>query len=200
MPCSYFNREARRLYTREMHEAIDKDYSLKPSTEAFRNAGRNGALSKMLYVDTKGWLADDLLIKADKITMANSVELRVPLLDHKVLEYAAGLSPARKIRGTRTKHILKEALRERIPRVILNRRKTGFPLPYERWLRTDLKSYVRDILLDRSSIARGYFNERQIENDLLVNADRYAPEVFSLVVLELWHRAFVDGSVKERRC
>jgi asparagine synthase (glutamine-hydrolysing) len=198
-PFSYFNREAEQLYTKELYAEIDKEYSLKPTTDAFHQSRHNGTLSKMLYVDTKGWLADDLLIKADKITMANSVELRVPLLDHKVLEYAAGLSPTHKIRGITTKHILKEALRERIPREIINRKKTGFPLPYERWLQTDLKTYVKDILLDRSSVARGYFNEQQIENVLLRNVDQYAPEVFTLVILELWHRAFMDGALRNRQ-
>jgi asparagine synthase (glutamine-hydrolysing) len=198
-PFSYFNKEAEQFYTKEFYAEIDKEYSLKPTTDAFHQSRHNGTLSKMLYVDTKGWLADDLLIKADKITMANSVELRVPLLDHKVLEYAAGLSPRHKIRGITTKHILKEALRERIPREIINRKKTGFPLPYERWLQTDLKTHVKDILLDRSSVARGYFNEQQIENVLLRNVDQYAPEVFTLVILELWHRAFMDGTLRNRQ-
>src|ERR1700739_2207394 len=94
-----------------------------------RSPAANGTLNRMLYVDTKTWLPDDLLIKADKITMANSLELRVPLLDHRLLEFAAALPSSYKVRKFVTKYILKKALKDRIPRKIMNRKKTGFPVP-----------------------------------------------------------------------
>ena len=80
-------------------------------------------------MDTKTWLPDDVLIKADKLTMANSVELRVPFLDHKVLEFAARIPAEFKLKGLSTKHILKKAFEGRVPKEILNRRKEGFPVP-----------------------------------------------------------------------
>ena len=94
----------------------------------------------MLYLDTKTWLPDDLLIKADKMTMANSVELRVPLLDHKLLEFAAALPPNLKVHGFTTKYLAKKALEQRIPQEIVRRRKAGFPVPYEGWLRNNCKA------------------------------------------------------------
>ena len=126
--------------------------------------------------------------------MANSIEVRVPLLDHKVLEFAAGLPISYKVRGFTTKYILKEAFTGRIPQPILDRKKTGFPVPVESWISHELKDFVRDILLDSKTLGRGYFQKRFVE-DLIADRPQRAERsanVFSLLVLELWHRAFVD--------
>jgi asparagine synthase (glutamine-hydrolysing) len=149
----------------------------------------------MLYVDTKTSLPDDLLLKADKMTMANSIELRVPFLDHKLMEFAASLQENQKIRGLTTKYIAKRALSSRVPEPILNRPKAGFPVPFGSWLRTDLKEFVREVLLDRTTIERGYFNTSCIEGLLRANAEFgfYAKELLSLLTLELWHRAFLTS-------
>jgi len=151
-------------------------------------------LDQMLYIDTKTWLPDDLLIKADKMTMANSVELRVPLLDHKVLEFAASLPSHYKVKGFTTKKILKETLSKRVPQRILERKKVGFPVPYESWLRNEFRDMTRSVLTDRETIERGYFEKSKIEK--LIDGNQsdgtYSKEVFSLVTLELWHRAFLD--------
>jgi len=148
----------------------------------------------MLYIDTKTSLPDDLLLKADKMTMANSIELRVPLLDHKILEFAASLPPDYKVRRFTTKYIMKEALKDRLPREILVRRKAGFPVPYENWLRTEMRDWLKDILLDRETIARGYFKRSCIERLLSANVceGRFSKELLSLATLELWHRAFLE--------
>ena len=128
-----------------------------------RKSGTRTLLQAMLYIDTKTWLPDDLLIKADKMTMANSVELRVPLLDHKVLEFAASLPPGMKLHGATTKYLLKKALSNRIPKEIRERKKTGFPVPYGSWMRNELKDMVWDVLLDRRTINRGYFRRDGVE-------------------------------------
>ncbi len=149
----------------------------------------------MLYIDSKTWLPDDLLIKADKMTMANSVELRVPLLDHKVLEFAASLPPGMKLHGATTKYLLKKALSNRIPKEIRDRKKTGFPVPYGSWMRNELKDMVWDVLLDRRTINRGYFRRDGVEGLLQKNSNGmdYSKEIFSLLSLELWHRTFLEG-------
>ncbi len=152
-------------------------------------------LNKMLYVDTNTYLADDLLIKADKMTMANSVELRVPLLDHKVLEFAAALPAAYKLHGLTTKYILKKALEPMVPAAIVHRKKTGFPVPYDRWLRKDSLPFFRDLLLDGRTSQRGYLNRPAVESLFDANnghAD-YSQEIFCLAVLELWRRIFLEG-------
>jgi asparagine synthase (glutamine-hydrolysing) len=150
----------------------------------------------MLYVDTKTSLPDDLLLKADKMTMANSIELRVPLLDHKILEFAASLPENLKVRGFTTKYIAKAALQSRVPHEILHRKKAGFPVPYEMWLRTELRGWLQDVLLDRETTARGYFKRNSIEDLIAENSrsGKYSKELLSLVVLELWHRSFLSGN------
>jgi asparagine synthase (glutamine-hydrolysing) len=149
----------------------------------------------MLYVDSKTWLPDDLLVKADKITMANSLELRVPLLDHVVLEFAASLPVEFKVRGRETKRILKAAFAKSLPEEILKRKKAGFPVPYESWLRGELKKQVADVLLSERSLARGYFQKAEVSRLLETNFrdGKFAKEVFCLLVLELWHRTFLDA-------
>jgi asparagine synthase (glutamine-hydrolysing) len=153
-------------------------------------------LSKMLYIDTKSWLPDDLLVKADKMTMANSVELRVPLLDHEILEFAAGLPASFKLHGVTTKYILKTAFRKFVPNEILDRKKTGFLVPYASWMRKELRPLVEDVLLSKRALDRGYFTRQGIEGLLAANLNGegdYSKEIFSLLVLELWHREFIDG-------
>jgi asparagine synthase (glutamine-hydrolysing) len=191
-PFGYFN-STTELYSKDFAHSVDKNFSVAPVAEFIRNANGTDILSKMLYVDSKTWLPDDLLIKADKITMANSVELRVPLLDHKILEFGASLPSAFKVRGLETKYIAKMALSRHVPKEILDRKKTGFPVPYERWLRTDLRGWLSDILLDRETLSRGYFERSGIERLIERNSEsgKYSKEVFSLAVLELWHREFL---------
>jgi asparagine synthase (glutamine-hydrolysing) len=193
-PGRYFNRQWQQFYSSAFAADVDKQASSHPATKLFRNGHGAGPLGKMLYVDTKTWLPDDLLVKADKMTMANSVELRVPLLDHKILEFAASLPQNFKVRGFTTKYIAKKALRGRVPREILNRKKAGFPVPYERWLRQDLKEWVHALLLDSKTTARGYFQKSAIEGMLGVDATSggYSKEIFDLIVLELWHREFLQ--------
>jgi len=195
-PYDFFNREIDDLYSPEFKSMVSKKFSLEPTDSCFKTIKyTDDVLSKMLYIDTKTWLPDDLLIKADKITMANSIELRVPLLDHKVLEFAANLPSYCKVNGLTTKYILKEVFADKVPVEIIERKKTGFPVPYQRWFRRDLKQYVNDILLDQRTFSRGYFRKGAIEKILAINnaGAEYSKEIFSLLVLELWHRIFVDN-------
>jgi asparagine synthase (glutamine-hydrolysing) len=193
-PYQWFNREGAILYSRKFASSVNKRNSLSVVAKYLENGSKRDLLSKMLYVDTKTWLPDDLLIKADKMTMANSLELRVPLLDHKVLEFAASLPSNFKVNRFTTKYILKKAFGSRIPEAILNRKKTGFPVPYALWLRTELKDWLRDILFDRRTLERGYFERSEIEKLVSEHQQNgnFSKEIFSLVTLELWHRFFLE--------
>jgi len=182
------------VYSPDFAKAIDREHTLEPVRQLQNHVRGQNALDAMLYIDTKTWLPDDLLIKADKMTMANSVELRVPLLDHKVLEFAAALPPSFKLNGFNRKHILKRALVQKIPKEILNRKKAGFPVPYESWLRSDLKDTVWALLTDRRTVERGYFRKDAIAGLLQAdsNGANYSKEIFSLLALELWQRTFLE--------
>ncbi len=196
-PFSFFNNMGSRLYSNGTLSSTTKEASLRPTTALFQSARNLETLNKMLYIDTKTWLPDDLLVKADKITMANSIELRVPLLDHIVLEYAASLPSKRKISGFTTKYLLKKTFESRIPRKIIKRKKTGFPVPYARWMRGELRDLVRDMLLGPRSLVRQFFDKRELEEIVISRESEpsWGPEVFALLVLEIWHRTFAisDG-------
>lgn len=194
-PTFYFNREARSLFTREFLGATDSKDATAFVASLATTVKSEPLLNQMLFVDTKTWLPDDLLIKADKMTMANSLELRVPLLDHKVLEFAASLPPQYKVQRNQTKRVLKAAFAKHLPMEILARKKAGFPVPYGGWLRNGLAEPVRDILLSRRADSRGYFERKQVEQLLQTDktSGRFSKEVFSLLILELWHKVFIDN-------
>jgi asparagine synthase (glutamine-hydrolysing) len=195
-PGNYFNSKFNELYTSDFAGFVNKGVSVSPARAHLHSGRANSVLNRMLYVDTKTTLPDDLLLKADKMTMANSIELRVPLLDHKILEFAATLPENFKVRKFTTKYIAKAALSNRVPREILQRKKAGFPVPYESWLRTELKGWLQDVLLDRQTTARGYFNRGNVEALISENSfsGKYSKELLSLAVLELWHRSFLAGT------
>jgi len=191
-PFSYFNRKKDSLYSEGFLHHLNGQRAGHLTHELFSRVREQSMLNQMLYVDTKTWLPDDLLIKADKITMANSLELRVPLLDHRVLEFGATLPTEYKVKGLKTKRILKKAFDGRVPSEIIKRKKTGFPVPYGRWLNGELRDYVHDVLLSPESTQRGYLRKSGVER-LLARSDAGAPvakEVFSLLTLELWHARF----------
>jgi asparagine synthase (glutamine-hydrolysing) len=195
-PTFYFNRQARSLFTVDFLESTasaDSAGFIGGLTQAVKN---QPLLNQMLYVDTKTWLPDDLLIKADKMTMANSLELRVPLLDHKVLEFAASLPPEYKVKGKQTKRVLKAAFAKVLPPEILNRKKAGFPVPYASWMRGELRKRIEDTLLSERAVSRGYFKRDEVSRLLRANSrdGNYSKEVFSLLALELWHQRFIDSA------
>src|SRR5262249_34443676 len=113
-PHRYSGNRLGETYTAGFASTIDRERSVEPVRRLQAKISSRNMLDSMLYIDTKTWLPDELLIKADKMTMANSIELRVPLLDHKVLEFAASLPPNFKLNGFKTKYILKKALAEKI--------------------------------------------------------------------------------------
>ena len=194
-PYRYSGNGIGELYDGDFLGRIDKEFTIEPVRKLFSEVENEGILDQMLYIDTKTWLPNDLLIKADKMTMANSLELRVPLLDHRLLEFAAALPPHFKLKGFTLKYIWKKALSKRVPDTILKRKKAGFPVPYESWLRNEFRDDIRAILTDRKTVQRGYFEKIAVDNLIAENEKHgsYSKEVFSLVTLELWHRMFLEG-------
>ena len=193
-PYRYAGNRLGKVYSANFAQAIDREHTLEPVRALQAHVRGQNTLDAMLYIDTKTWLPDELLIKADKMTMANSVELRVPLLDHRVLEFAASLPPRFKLRGFNLKYILKKVLSQKIPKEIRDRKKAGFPVPYESWLRNDLKDLVWAVLTDRRTVERGYFRKDAVEGLLQANSSGtdYSKEIFSLLTFELWQRTFLE--------
>jgi asparagine synthase (glutamine-hydrolysing) len=155
---------------------------------------KKGLLNKLLYVDTKTWLVDDLLIKADKMTMATSVELRVPFLDYRLVEFAASLPDNYKISNSQRKYILKTILKDRLPTEILQRKKMGFPVPTQNWFKTDLFDTVRDKILNDQhfKILFNYpFLEKLLSEHKSGKRD-HGKLLMMLLVLWAWKRKFLN--------
>ncbi|NJP05226.1 MAG: asparagine synthase (glutamine-hydrolyzing) [Chloroflexaceae bacterium] len=158
-------------------------------------------LNRMLYVDTKLWLPDDLLARGDKTSMANSLEARVPLLDHKLVEFAASLPPNLKLQGLTRKYLLKKVARSLLPDTIIDRKKKGFPIPIPVWLRQDeeIRAYVRDTLSPATIRQRGLFEADYVENLLNEHDTGFADHgalIWALLNVELWHRQFIDQQAR----
>jgi len=155
-------------------------------------------LSRLLYVDLKTWLANDILVKVDRMSMANSLEVRSPLLDHKVIEFAATVAPDLKYRGSISKYLLKKYLESRVPRSVIYRQKQGFEIPVAKWLREDLREMASDLLLSQRSLMRGYLRPEQIHTlwqQHQRNTRDHSAKLWALMMLELWQRSFVDQAL-----
>jgi asparagine synthase (glutamine-hydrolysing) len=156
--------------------------------------GRSHWLSGLQYMDIKSYLPNDILTKVDRMSMAHSIEARVPLLDHKFVEFAATIPPELKLKGKTTKYIFKKALEGTLPHEILYRPKRGFAIPLGRWFRGQMSLYVRDLLLSRKSLERGLFKKAYIERLINMN-DRGRSldlQLWTLITFELWCRRFID--------
>jgi asparagine synthase (glutamine-hydrolysing) len=199
-PASRFNLLKHALYRTDFAAALDGHPSDAPTRTLLDRAGGTSMLARMLYVDTKTWLPDDLLIKADKMTMATSVELRVPLLDSAVLQFAASLPDHYKVSGWRLKRVLKAAIAPFVPQEILTRKKSGFPVPYAQWLRGPMREFVNDTLFASDSFCGSCFSVAAIRELLHSHehGEACSKEVFSLLVLELWHRQFARSGMPPR--
>ena len=150
-------------------------------------------LERMLEVDRRIWLPDDLLVKADKITMASSLELRVPFLDHRLIEWAAGLPAHVKLRGQSGKWILREAARKRLPAECTAGGKRGFTVPVSGWFRRKLHEPLREALLAGDSFVKARFGDKALRRLLDEHREGRVDrkeELYALWVLELWRKRF----------
>jgi asparagine synthase (glutamine-hydrolysing) len=164
----------------------------------FKKVTNAATLNRMLYVDAKVWLPEDLLLKADKMTMATAVELRVPFLDHKLVEFIATMPDSLKVRSGEGKWILRKAVGNVLPPSILQRSKKGFPSPAAAWFRSELKDFVRETLLAGDSACRKFFDPQAVEGIVcLQEKGKFSgfQEVWSLLVFECWHKQFIEGRV-----
>ena len=194
---SAFDSEQKRsLYSQDFKNRLGKIDSGEYITDAYRQLDTGDFIAKTLFVDVSTYLPNDLLVKADIASMANSLEARSPFLDHKLMEFAASLPSDLKLKGLTTKYILKKALKGILPQEILQRSKSGFGVPVGNWFRNELKDYARDILLSLKSLKRGYFQEdavkRLLDEHILGKTD-HGQRIWSLINLELWHQVFIDN-------
>lgn len=158
------------------------------------NLGNISDLSRMVRSDLQSYLPGDLLVKADIATMANSLELRSPLLDVNVIEWGLSLPDRFKVGNGETKHILKDIARSLVPPELINRPKMGFAIPRADWLRTNLREISHDTLLDKTAQTRGWFRHNEVKKvlDLHTRGDDMDHIIWPMLTLELWARSWLD--------
>lgn len=161
----------------------------------FEKANGSGILDAVLLTDQMTYLPNDLLVKVDIATMANSLEARSPLLDHKVIEFAASLPADLKMRGLQTKSLLKKVAARLVPRDVVYRRKMGFGVPIGKWFRGEMKDFVKEILLSESSLKRGIIKPEIIQKYVSEHTEAERDHSFQLwtfLMMELWFQKFID--------
>lgn len=151
-------------------------------------------LDKLLYVDTKAYL-HELLMKQDQMSMAASIESRVPFLDHKLVEFTGRMPERMKLRGKTTKWVLREAMKGILPDEILNRPKMGFPVPVGGWFRNEFKHIVDEYVLSERALGRGIFSPEYVRQLVAAHnaGENHDERLWALVNFEIWHRQFIDG-------
>jgi asparagine synthase (glutamine-hydrolysing) len=193
----HFAPDARqRLYTTIFKEAVSESSPDTLFAEVFAQGKTENWTDTLLSADVNLYLADDLLVKMDRATMAHSLEARSPFLDHVLMEFVASLPSPFKLWGRQKKRILRAALRGLLPDAILDRPKMGFRVPLSAWFRSDLREIAYDTLLSSRALQRGYFESEGIARLLhehCAGQVDHGEELWDLLMLELWHQTFVDG-------
>jgi asparagine synthase (glutamine-hydrolysing) len=167
---------------------------------AFETRDGRDVVDGAFRIDLATYLPDDLLVMADRMTMAHSLELRAPFCDHRLLELSLRISAGVKLRGGRLKALLKSAFADVLPRELLQRPKQGFMIPLARWLRTELREPMEDLLASDRVRARGLFVPAVVEalkREHLDGRRSHADRLWSLMILELWMRQYLDGTARE---
>jgi len=191
-----------RIFLDEQLAGVLRQYDRRRShtdltADHYRASAGWDPVARMQHVDLFTWLRGDILVKADKMTMANSLELRVPFLDPEVFAVASGLPRSEKLAAGTTKYALRQALAEIVPSHVLHRRKLGFPVPIRHWLRDEMYGWARDIV--RESQAEHLVDLAAVQG--MLNAHRAGPvdhsrRIWTLLVFLLWHGIFVEGRVR----
>jgi asparagine synthase (glutamine-hydrolysing) len=194
--CHVLGDAKRALCTEAFQAAAGEGDDLARLVGLWRESGDTDARAAALAVDLGLYLPDDLLVKADVATMSHALEARSPFVDHELMEFAATIPVGLKVRGFRTKHILREALSGLVPDPILARPKMGFGAPIDHWLRHELRELVEDALLSPRALGRGLVRPQAVRG--LVEEHRtgranHRDALWLLLMLELWHRAHLDA-------
>ncbi len=182
------------LTTAELRElCVHPAAGIKPWQPQFDFAWRNSALRDILYFDQTSWLPDNLLQRGDRMTMAASLEARMPFMDHELAAYVSALPDKWRVRGLTTKRILRVAMRQLLPARILNRPKVGFQVPVNQWFRTSMRDYLLEHLAGSASRTRGYFHPQVLDRYIgehLEGRQNHEKLLWALLTLEIWHREY----------
>jgi len=191
--------QKRRLYTQELltEQALRPLSARSPFAQHFAAARRFSGLNRDLYLDLKTYLADDIMVKVDRMSMLASLETRAPLLDHRVVEFAFALPAKLKVHGLTTKYFFKWALEGILPHETLYRRKEGFSIPIKEWLRHELRELAGDHLASARLKRLGYCRPETVEQwwrEHDTGQANHSHRLWPLIVFSLWHQRYLEGA------
>lgn len=190
--------EKRALYTPEFRASLRGASATSTLGQHLERFSKLPVHSRMMRFDFETYLPEDVLTKVDRMSMAHSIESRVPLLDNDVIDFSATLPSSMKIHHGRRKHVLKEAMKGLLPPSILDRKKQGFGVPLDVWFRGHLKDVFADVLGSARTRQRGYFRPAfvsRIVQEHLTGKRDHTLRLWQLLVFELWHRHYVDSPI-----
>ena len=191
-----FREEGKRLLYSDDMLATTRDFDpLAVHRAYYRRCEAADPLNRSLYVDLKTYLADDILVKVDRMSMAHGLEVRAPFLDHRLVEFVAALPSALKLRRRTSKFLLRLAMRPVLPPAVLSKPKKGFSAPVGDWMRHELRGFVEEVVLGTRAQQRGLFNPRSVKQlwaDHLEGVRNAAHQLWLLLMLELWFQRFMD--------
>ncbi|HEX8370377.1 MAG TPA: asparagine synthase (glutamine-hydrolyzing) [Pyrinomonadaceae bacterium] len=183
------------LYSKDFQSKLNGNSGALRYRNIADSISTGNAIDNLLYLDSKTYLPADILTKVDRMSMAASLEARVPLLDHELIEFVTQIPSDLKMKGFETKYIFKKAMEGIVPQEILYREKQGFGVPIEEWINNQLRARMHETLLERRTLERGYFEKSYIQTLLDEHAKRrrdHSHALWILWMLELWHRQFLD--------
>ena len=184
------------LYKPDLEASLASHSAIETLEGYFSKKSHWNPLAQQQYVDIKTYLVDDILTKVDRMSMAVSLEARVPLLDYRIVEFAVNLPPEMKIKRGETKRIFKRAMADRLPQAVLEKPKQGFSIPLKHWLRSSLKPMMMDLLSVDKIQQRGYFNDQCVSAwiaDHLDGVENHSHKLWALMVFEIWSQEFIDS-------
>ncbi len=193
--CIFNSLRRAEMYTGAFIERLPDHDPFEFLAAAYARSGSRDIVTATAATDVLSYLPCDICHKVDIASMANSLECRQPLLDYRLVEQALRMPLAEKIRGGQAKRVLVEAVRGRLPEEVFRRRKQGFGVPLDHWFRHELKELTCDTLLSERALGRGYFQAATIRRLIAEHLDKtfnHAHRLWMLLVLELWHRRWVD--------
>ena len=192
----FMSHDRRQMYTPEFLEQIQETQSDQWLLDLYRGSDASSVIERLMAVDIGSYLPEDLLVKVDIASMAHALEVRSPLLDHRLMEFVATLPMQYKVRGLRTKYLLRRAMAGLLPQEILTRPKMGFGIPLGRWLRHELNAWMRGILLDPRALRRGIFRREVVErlvDEHTAGSHDHRFRLWALIMFELWYGAILDA-------
>jgi asparagine synthase (glutamine-hydrolysing) len=193
----FIDGEKKELLSDDLKTALRHHNSYEDIFSYISESGLSKDMERILYLSMKLYLQDDILVKVDRAAMANGLEVRCPLLDQEFVEFACRLPTKYKLKGLKTKYLLKKAARGILPNEIIDRRKKGFGIPISRWLRNELKDFMLNSLEETKIKRQGYFNYAYIKkliDDHLEKKKDNRKALWTLLVFQIWHEQYLENS------